>query len=325
MWAKGKIICIICLLCLIITAVFILFGRKSSFAEQSLPIVVTGSQVNQPLLTNSTQPNVIPTENVTNSGANSDNKSSVDTGFLPAAARNSQLKFNIQWAFGGKSQRGWYIYAKLISHLIGVEASVDSPEFAAALARWQETTGLPPNGVLDKATLAVIVTHWQENRSKLRSNALPNELTTAPATDFYDPLRAEELRRLERNTYAAYKKMVAAAIADKSLNLATDGKGNLAPTEKFLKIISAFRSREYQNKLRRESPNSGRAGLAVNSPHFTGRALDIYVGGDPVETKDTNRAYQVLTPVYRWLVKNAAKFGFKPYFYEPWHWEYAPD
>ncbi len=119
--------------------------------------------------------------------------------------------------------------------------------------------------------------------------------------------------------------MVTAAVKDKSLNLATDGKGNLAESEKFLKIISAFRSREYQEKLRRESPNSGRAGLATNSPHFTGRALDIYVGGEPVETKDFNRAFQVQTPAYRWLVKNAAKFGFKPYFYEPWHWEYAPD
>ena len=24
-----------------------------------------------------------------------------------------------------------------------------------------------------------------------------------------------------------------------------------------------------------------------------------------------------------WLVQNADKFGFRPYFYEPWHWEYA--
>ncbi len=77
--------------------------------------------------------------------------------------------------------------------------------------------------------------------------------------------------------------MIAAAAANKSLNLAVKGNGELAPAEKFLKIVSSFRSREYQQKLRRESPNSGRAGLAVkNSPHFTGRALDIYVGGEPV-------------------------------------------
>jgi LAS superfamily LD-carboxypeptidase LdcB len=61
----------------------------------------------------------------------------------------------------------------------------------------------------------------------------------------------------------------------------------------------------------------------MNSPHFTGRALDIYVGGEPVSTKDDNRAIQTQTKAYRWLVKNAAHFGFRPYFYEPWHWEYV--
>jgi LAS superfamily LD-carboxypeptidase LdcB len=51
--------------------------------------------------------------------------------------------------------------------------------------------------------------------------------------------------------------------------------------------------------------------------------LDLYVGGDPVDTKDANRAIQVKTPIYQWLVRNADKFGFRPYFYEPWHWEYV--
>jgi zinc D-Ala-D-Ala carboxypeptidase len=87
----------------------------------------------------------------------------------------------------------------------------------------------------------------------------------------------------------------------------------------WLKIISAFRSPVYQTQLRRQSPGSGRAGLAVNSPHFTGRALDLYVGGEPVSTDDRNRAIQVNTKVYQWLVKNAERFGFYPYFYEPWH------
>ena len=84
-----------------------------------------------------------------------------------------------------------------------------------------------------------------------------------------------------------------------------------------------MRTPEYQAQLRAQSPNSGRAGLAVNSPHFTGRALDLYVGGEPVSTKDENRAIQTQTRAYRWLVKNAGHFGFRPYFYEPWHWEYV--
>jgi LAS superfamily LD-carboxypeptidase LdcB len=119
--------------------------------------------------------------------------------------------------------------------------------------------------------------------------------------------------------------MVAAAAADPTSGLKADAAGGLAPEEKFLKIVSSFRSREHQAALRAQSPGSGRAGLAVNSPHFTGRALDLYVGGEPVETKDANRALQVQTPAYRWLVRNADKFGFRPYYYEPWHWEYVGD
>jgi LAS superfamily LD-carboxypeptidase LdcB len=145
-----------------------------------------------------------------------------------------------------------------------------------------------------------------------------------PTTELYDPMRPEELRKVETEAYAAYKRMLAEAIRDKSLKLATTGNNELAASEKFLKVVSAFRSREYQEQLRRQSPNAGSAGLAVNSPHFTGRALDIYVGGEPVSTEDSNRAIQVQTKVYLWLVKNAERFGFRPYFYEPWHWEYVP-
>jgi LAS superfamily LD-carboxypeptidase LdcB len=160
-------------------------------------------------------------------------------------------------------------------------------------------------------------------RLKDRTVANPDQLLTAPISDFYDPTRAEELRQVERRTYAAYKRMVSAAAADRSLGLARTTRGQLASSEKYLKIISAFRSREYQDKLRREAPNSGSAGLAVNSPHFTGRALDLYVGGEPVDTRDSNRALQVETRVYQWLVRNAERFGFRPYCYEPWHWEYV--
>ena len=168
-----------------------------------------------------------------------------------------------------------------------------------------------------------MVSQWQNNRLKDRTAAVPDQLLTAPASDFYDPERLEELRQVERQTYAAYKRMIAAAIADPTLKLSHTPSGELTTEEKYFKIISAFRSREYQERLRRESPNAGTAGLAVNSPHFTGRALDLYVGGEPVDTKDANRAIQVDTPAYRWLVRNAERFGFRPYFYEPWHWEYV--
>lgn len=248
-----------------------------------------------------------------------------DHGALSAAARaNEGLRTKIIWKFGGKPQYGWYLYEPLIHRLLETDRAISTERFAKAVAGWQKKRDMTPTGVLDEETFYTLIAEWQDRRLKDRTPAHPDQLLTAPVSDFYDPTRAEELRQVERATYAAYKRMIAAALKEKSLTLAHgDERGELAPGEKYLKIISSFRSREYQEKLRRESPNSGSAGLAVNSPHFTGRALDLYVGGDPVDTKDSNRAVQVQTPVYRWLVRNAERFGFVPYCYEPWHWEYV--
>jgi D-alanyl-D-alanine carboxypeptidase len=248
---------------------------------------------------------------------------SLGTAFGAAGMRNASLQNELKWQFGKKSQRGWYLYIPLIRDTLDTKHDVTSEDFAKALARWQKKSGLEPTGVLEEKTLYAMISEWQGRRLKDRSPAPPQQLLTAPATDFYDPSRLDELRQVERQTYAAYKRMVAAALDDSSLNLAKGGRNELAAGEKYLKIVSAFRSREYQDKLRRESPNAGSAGLAVNSPHFTGRALDLYVGGEPVETNDANRAIQVKRPVYLWLVRNAERFGFRPYFYEPWHWEYV--
>jgi uncharacterized protein YcbK (DUF882 family) len=243
--------------------------------------------------------------------------------FAEAATRNTVLKYELAWAFGGKQQRGWYLYTPLISRMLETDGEAAGSGFASSLSRWQAATGLRPSGVLDDETLYRMVTAWQGARLKNKEYASPDQLLQAPTSDFYDPTRADDLRQVERETYAAYKRMVAAAAADPSLGLKVTASGELAPEEKFLKIVSSFRSREHQAHLRAQSPGSGRAGLAVNSPHFTGRALDLYVGGEPVETKDSNRALQVQTPAYRWLVNNAERFGFRPYYYEPWHWEYV--
>lgn len=248
-------------------------------------------------------------------GSTSAPGSKSSSAFAAAAARNAALRNEVAWTFGGKQQRGWYLYDLLIGKTLNSEHDSDTRDFAEKLATWQKKKKLRSDGVLDENSLMAMVSQWQSARLKNRAPAAPEELVLAPSSDFYDPGRAAELRQVERKTYEAYKEMIAAAMADPALKL--------SPKNKYLKIISSFRSREYQDQLRRKSPNSGRAGLAVNSPHFTGRALDIYVGGDPVDTKDANRAIQVNTPAYRWLVRNAERFGFRPYFYEPWHWEFV--
>ena len=242
-------------------------------------------------------------------------ESTASSAFSPAAAQNTTLRNELTWTFGGKQQRGWHLYDLLIGKTLNAEHDTVTSDFAASLSKWQKKTGLGSTGVLDENTLMAFVSKWQRDRLKVRTPATPDQLMLAPSSDFYDPSRAAELRQVERKTYEAYKAMIAAAAADPALKLSSK--------DKYLKIISSFRSREYQDELRRKSPNSGSAGLAVNSPHFTGRALDIYVGGSPVDTSDANRAIQVNTPAYRWLVRNAERFGFRPYFYEPWHWEYV--
>jgi D-alanyl-D-alanine carboxypeptidase len=239
-----------------------------------------------------------------------------------AAAQNALIKTALLWMFGGKSQQGWLIYLPLIESLIGAEpGSVNTPGFAAAVAHWQKSSQLQQTGVIDDETLGQMIRSWQSLRTYKSDYPPPDQLVLVSPDDFYDPERVDELRMVERQTFEAYKRMVAAAAADSTLGLKVTN-GELARSEKYLKIISAFRTREYQEQLRRQSPKAGRGALAMSSPHFTGRALDLYVGGEPVETRDANRMWQVQTPVYRWLVKNASHFGFVPYFYEPWHWEF---
>ena len=234
-----------------------------------------------------------------------------------AALANAKLRNSLEWTFGGKTQTGFNIYVPLITHTIGTESGPDTADFALALSKWQEKSGLPESGVLDFDTLDNLIKYWQSRRLGRAGLSASDLLLTAPIVEFYDPSRSPELLQMERETYAAYKRMIAAATKELDAKITSPG-------EKFLRIVSAYRSPEYQEALRKKEPNAGRGALAKNSPHSTGHALDIYVGGEPVKTEDSNRWIQVQTAAYKWLVKNAEKFGFYPYFYEPWHWEYVP-
>lgn len=245
--------------------------------------------------------------------------------FLRPSLENARLRNSLQWTFGGKSQTGWDLYAVLIGRTIGSESSTDSTEFAGALSEWQLRSGLLGTGILDLQTLEAFIKTWQSQRRMGTVSPETQQFISAPITDFYDPTRRADLLQLERETYTAYKRMISAAMKDLSRDLKFTKAGELAAEEKFLRIVSAFRSPEYQAQLRKREPNAGTGALAKHSVHSTGMAIDIYVGGEPVTTKDANRAIQVQTPVYKWLVKNAHRFGFYPYFYEPWHWEYVPE
>ena len=129
-----------------------------------------------------------------------------------AAKRNALLSTSLTWTFGSKQQQGWYLYTPLIKQLIDTKQDPASLQFARAVARWQAKAALKPSGVIDEETLYAMIKTWQDARLKDRSVAPPDQLLTAPLSDFYDPTRAEELRQVERRTYAAYKRLVAAYV-----------------------------------------------------------------------------------------------------------------
>ena len=158
--------------------------------------------------------------------------------FADAASQNYVLRNDLTWSFGKKGQRGWYLYDLLIGQTLNISPDASTGDFASAIAGWQKQKGLSANGVLDETSWMALVMHWQANRLKDKTPATPDQLLIAPTSDFYDPARLDELRQVERNTYAAYKAMLAAAIADPTLKLAHTSATELATAEKFFKIIS---------------------------------------------------------------------------------------
>jgi zinc D-Ala-D-Ala carboxypeptidase len=228
---------------------------------------------------------------------------------------NAVLADSLEWQFGSRTQRGWRLYTALIQRTVGTTAEPDTEDFSRAVRRWRKSNGLAPSdGTLDNEAWMRMVAALQNARTRDTASPPDEELTQTPAEEWLYPERPPELRFVRRDAYDAYKRMVAAARAD---------LGDRLPSS-YLRLISGHRTAKYQEEIRTREGNPGTAALARVSPHFSGRALDIYVGGSPVSTADSNRAIQVATPAYKWLVANAQRFGFRPYFYEPWHWEYDP-
>lgn len=95
-----------------------------------------------------------------------------------------------------------------------------------------------------------------------------------------------------------------------------------------LKVTTAWRPHNWSSRAAYEayvikkygSVSKGKKYLAFNSPHETGLAMDIGSGG-LWPTKSTI-AKQCKTPLHKWLVAHAGKYGWHPYKNEPWHWEY---
>jgi D-alanyl-D-alanine dipeptidase len=241
----------------------------------------------------------------------------------PAAARANAA--SLRTAAGtpfGRPETGWETYAPLISREIRAACAPDTPGFAAALAQWESVQRLPADGTFSPAVFARLKGIIETRRPFVRLSAQgvcpapPAEsgLSGATLAEGYGG-KAIQLRPA---ALAAYRRMAAAARAQ-DRRIAADPRN--------LTIFSGYRSPAADAARCTADNNCNGLVRATCSPHRTGLAMDLYVGQapgfGPDSSADANRLFMSRSPTYRWLVANADRFGFVPYPFEPWHWEWT--
>lgn len=115
---------------------------------------------------------------------------------------------------------------------------------------------------------------------------------------------------------------VLAAIRFLELGLAAQEAGFEAPL-----AASGWRTKTYSTREEYNaamiatygSVEEGRKWVAYQSPHMTGLAVDF--GNNGLYPKSATNSQQKQTAFFKWLKKNAHKYGFTPYKREAWHWE----
>lgn len=236
---------------------------------------------------------------------------------VPAANLASLTGLN--WSPFGRTETGWAVYYPRVAMELKTACGAATPGFAAKLAAWQAQHRLAPTGVFDALTFAAMKARWQAARpfshidGKNNCPAPPAGLVTAaPREAFAAKAIQSRLRVL-----AAYRAMVAAARRVPAI----------AAEPRALTIFSGFRDPQADAARCTAEGNCNGIVRATCSAHRTGLALDLWVGNapgyGPDSTADVNRAAMVNGPEYQWLLKNAAKYGFVNYVFEPWHWEWT--
>lgn len=243
--------------------------------------------------------------------------------FEAAAARNAADIDGLEWAPYGPPETGWRIYAPRIAVEIASSCAWDSPGFANALAGWQKAHGRQPTGVLDQETFSLMKVRWHLLRPFVILNRQVG-CPPAPSAEALATARPAEVygarpMQARADALAAFRRMVADA---------RSAEPAIARDRQALLIFSAYRSpleNDVSCLLRGGCDNVTRAPC---SAHRTGLAFDVVVGTGPGgrvdSTDNATRLAQSQTPTYRWLVRNAHRYGFVNYVFEPWHWEWSP-
>lgn len=240
-----------------------------------------------------------------------------------AAHTNAVSSTGLAWSPFRRPEVGWQVYAPLIGREIGAGGcGPDTPAFADALARWQGAHGLPADGVFSGQTWATLYQAMTARRPI--AMGMRHGCPAPPRPEQLESIRVDEgymgqAGQARPAVLAAYRRMVADARA---------ADPQIAADPQMLTIFSGFRD-PARDALRcvTEGNCDGVRRARSCSPHRTGLALDITVGARPGgrvdSTEDANRLAQTRTPAYRWLVANADRYGFVPYPFEPWHWEWT--
>lgn len=237
---------------------------------------------------------------------------------------NAISVYSLEWAPFGATEWGWQTYLPLIQKELSIDCAPGTPRFAEALSQFQAAHQLPATGIFDEATFQVFRGLWQERRPFVMARVNGGPCPDPPPLLQLGYLVAEEehadrlTRLLRRDTLDAYRRMVAAARAEVP---------EIAADPELLQIFSGFRDPEADAARCAAQGNCDGVRRAVCSPHRTGTAVDLYVGqiiGLGVDnTSPPSRLAMSRGATYRWLVANAGRFGFVPYVYEPWHWEWV--
>jgi zinc D-Ala-D-Ala carboxypeptidase len=242
------------------------------------------------------------------------------SGPAASATTNAASENTLLLNLFGREETGWLFYVPLMANEIGTDCPAETPGFAKALGAWQSAHGLAGSGIVDVATLQKLKQVWQAKRpfvvqSAHQCPAPPVESTLSQATTAES--YGGKVIQLRAEALAAYRDLVAAARKD----------GVLSPGLQLLAIFSAYRSPEYDAARCAVQNNCHGVVRAACSAHRTALAMDVYLGAapgfGPDSSADANRLYISRTPIYRWLVKNAVRFGFVNYPFEPWHWEFV--
>lgn len=241
-------------------------------------------------------------------------------GWAGAASRNASTLHTLRWAPFGRQESGWATYAPMIAQEIGTTCPPDTEGFAAAFAAWQGDQRLLPDGVIKEDDFVRLKGVVQTRRPFVRLMAAGG---CPDPSDVIAEARREEGYSGKRiwlrpGALHAYRRMVADAkqavpeIADDPFNLT---------------IFSGYRSPVADAARCAREGNCNGVVRARCSAHRTGLAMDIYVGRapgyPPDSSADPNRRFMSQTPTYRWLLKNAHRYGFVNYPFEPWHWEWT--